>query len=175
MIRRILIKLFPFVFVIFFIYLESAPIYFFDNELVKPLMTFTIIYCWIQHDGDRFRPLWLLFFGLFYDFLKDGIVGITPFFFLTMYHLSNNNIGFIAPNFLNNTWIRFSITLFFYFLSLFLINFLLEDFSYAIYKNSISVILSIILFPLFYSLIQKLSIMFGRLNDWKKRQFSATS
>ena len=165
MIRRILIKLFPFVFVIFFIYLESAPIYFFDNELVKPLMTFTIIYCWVQHDGDRFRPLWLLFFGLFYDFLKDGIVGITPFFFLTMYHLSNNNVGFIAPNFLNNIWIRFSITLFFYFLSLFLINFLLEDFSYAIYKNSISVILTIILFPLFYSLIQKLSIMFGRLND----------
>ncbi len=165
MIRSILIKLFPFVFVIFFIYLESAPIYFFDNELVKPLMTFTIIYCWIQHDGDRFRPLWLLFFGLFYDLLKDGIVGITPFFFLTMYHLSNNNVGFIAPNFLNNIWIRFSITLFFYFLSLFLINFLLEDFSYAIYKNSISVILSIILFPLFYSLIQKLSIMFGRLND----------
>ena len=165
MIRRILIKLFPFVFVIFFIYLESAPIYFFDNELVKPLMTFTIIYCWVQHDGDRFRPLWLLFFGLFYDFLKDGIVGITPFFFLTMYHLSNNNIGFIAPNFLNNIWIRFSITLFFYFLSLFLINFLLEDFSYAIYKNSISVILTIILFPLFYSLIQKLSVMFGRLND----------
>lgn len=165
MIRRILIKLFPFVFVIFFIYLESAPIYFFDNELVKPLMTFTIIYCWVQHDGDRFRPLWLLFFGLFYDFLKDGIVGITPFFFLTMYHLSNNNVGFIAPNFLNNIWIRFSITLFFYFLSLFLINFLLEDFSYAIYKNSISVILTIILFPLFYSLIQKLSVMFGRLND----------
>ena len=165
MIRSILIKLFPFVFVIFFIYLESAPIYFFDNELVKPLMTFTIIYCWIQHDGDRFRPLWLLFFGLFYDLLKDGIVGITPFFFLTMYHLSSNNVGFIAPNFLNNIWIRFSITLFFYFLSLFLINFLLEDFSYAIYKNFISVILSIILFPLFYSLIQKLSIMFGRLND----------
>ena len=165
MIRRILIKLFPFVFVIFFIYLESAPIYFFDNELVKPLMTFTIIYCWIQHDGDRFRPLWLLFFGLFYDFLKDGIVGITPFFFLTMYHLSNNNIGFIAPNFLNNIWVRFSTILLFYFLSLFIINFLLEDFSYAIYKNLISVVLSIILFPLFFSLIQKLSIMFGRFND----------
>ena len=165
MIRRILIKLFPFVFVIFFIYLESAPIYFFDNELVKPLMTFTIIYCWIQHDGDRFRPLWLLFFGLFYDFLKDGIVGVTPFFFLTMYHLSNTNIGFIAQNYLNNIWMKFSIILLFYFLSLFLINFLLEDFSYAIYKNSISVILSIILFPLFFSLIQKLSTMFGRLND----------
>ena len=165
MIRSIFIKLFPFVFVVFFIYLESAPIYFLDNELVKPLMTFTVIYCWIQHDSDRFRPLWLLFFGLFYDFLKDGIVGITPFFFLTMYHLSNNNIGFIAPNFLNNIWIKFSIILLFYFLSLFLINFLLEDFSYAIYKNLISVFLTIILFPLFFSVIQKLSIMFVRLND----------
>ena len=165
MISRILTKLFPFVFVIFFIYLEAAPIYFFDNELVKPLMTFTIIYSWIQHDSDRFRPLWLLFFGLFYDFLKDGIVGITPLFFLGMYHLSNNNVGFIASNYLNNIWIKFSIVLIFYFMSLFLVNFLLEDFSYAIYKNSISVVLSIILFPLFYSLVQKLSVMFGRLND----------
>ena len=165
MISRILTKLFPFVFVIFFIYLEAAPIYFFDNELVKPLMTFTIIYSWIQHDSDRFRPLWLLFFGLFYDFLKDGIVGITPLFFLGMYHLSNNNVGFIAANYLNNIWIKFSIVLIFYFMSLFLINFLLEDFSYAIYKNSISVVLYIILFPLFYSLVQKLSVMFGRLND----------
>ena len=165
MISRILTKLFPFVFVIFFIYLEAAPIYFFDNELVKPLMTFTIIYSWIQHDSDRFRPLWLLFFGLFYDFLKDGIVGITPLFFLGMYHLSNKNVGVIAANYLNNIWIKFSIVLIFYFMSLFLINFLLEDFSYAIYKNSISVVLSIILFPLFYSLVQKLSVMFGRLND----------
>ena len=165
MIGRILTKLFPFVFVIFFIYLEAAPIYFFDNELVKPLMTFTIIYSWIQHDSVRFRPLWLLFFGLFYDFLKDGIVGITPLFFLGMYHLSNNNIGFIAANNLNNIWIKFSIVLIFYIMSLFLINFLLDDFSYAIYKNSISVVLSIILFPLFYSLVQKLSVMFGRLND----------
>ena len=165
MISRILTKLFPFVFVIFFIYLEAAPIYFFDNELVKPLMTFTIIYSWIQHDSERFRPLWLLFFGLFYDFLNDGIVGITPLFFLGMYHLSNNNVGFIAANYLNKIWIKFSIVLIFYFMSLFLINFLLEDFSYAIYKNSISVVLSIILFTLFYSLVQKLSVMFGRLND----------
>jgi len=164
MIKRIFIRLFPFFFVIFFIYLETAPIYFYDNELVKPLMTFTVIYCWIQHDSYRFRPLWLLFFGLFYDFLKDGVVGVTPFFFLSMYHL-NNNIGFITINYLSNNWIKFAFVLLFYFLSLFLINYLLKDFSYSISKNSISVLLSIILFPLFYSLIQKLSIMFGRLND----------
>ena len=165
MINKIFTKLFPFFFIIFFIYLETAPIYYYDNELVKPLMTFTVIYCWIQHDSERFRPLWLLFFGLFYDFLKDGIVGVTPFFFLTMYHLNNNNIGFITINYLSNNWIKFAFVLLFYFLSLFLINYLLKDFSYSISKNSISVLLSIILFPLFYSLIQKLSVMFGRLND----------
>ena len=87
MIKRVFIRLFPFVFVVFFIYLESAPIYFYDNELVKPLMTFTIIYCWIQHDSDRFRPLWLIFFGLFYDFLDGAIVGITSLFFLITLHL----------------------------------------------------------------------------------------
>ena len=165
MINKFFIRLFPFFFIIFFIYLETAPIYYYDNELEKPLMTFTVIYCWIQHDSERFRPLWLLFFGLFYDFLKDGIVGVTPFFFLTMYHLNNNNIGFIAINYLSNNWIKFAFVLLFYFLSLFLINYLLKDFSYSISKNSISVLLSIILFPLFYSLIQKLSVMFGRLND----------
>ena len=165
MINKIFTKLFPFFFIIFFIYLETAPIYYYDNELVKPLMTFTVIYCWIQHDSERFRPLWLLFFGLFYDFLKDGIVGVTPFFFLTMYHLNNNNIGFITINYLSNNWIKFAFVLLFYFLSLFLINYLLKDFSYSISKNSISVLLSIILFPLFYSLIQKLSVMFGRLDD----------
>ena len=164
MINKFFIRLFPFFFIIFFIYLETAPIYYYDNELVKPLMTFTVIYCWIQHDSDRFRPLWLLFFGLFYDFLMDGVVGGTAFFFLIMYHF-NNNIGFIASNYLNNIWIKFSIVLFFYFVSLFLINYLLKDFSYSISKNFISVILSIILFPLFFSLIQKLSVMFGRLND----------
>ena len=165
MIKRVFIRLFPFFFIIFFIYLETAPIYFYDNELVKPLMTFTVIYCWIQHDNDRFRPLWLLFFGLFYDFLMDGVVGVTAFFFLTMYHF-NNNSGLISTNFLNNIWIKFSIVLLFYFMSLFLINYLLKDFSYSISKNSISFLLSIILFPLFFSLIQKLSVMFGRLNDW---------
>ncbi len=165
MINKIFIRLFPFLFVIFFMYLETAPIYFYDNELVKPLMTFTVIYCWIQHDSDRFRPLWLLFFGLFYDFLMDGVVGVTPFFFLTIYHLNNNSFGFIATNYLNNNWIKFTIVLFFYSMGLFLINYLLKNFSYSISKNSISVLLSVILFPFFYSLIQKLSVMFGRLND----------
>ena len=163
MINKIFIRLFRFFFIIFFIYLETATIYYYDNELVKPLMTFTVIYCWIQHDSERFRPLWLLFFGLFYDFLKDGVV---EWLLLTMYHLNNNNIGFIATNYLNNIWIKFSIVLLFYFMSLFLINFLIKDFSYSISKNSISVLLSIILFPLFYSLIEKFSVMFGRLNDW---------
>ena len=165
MISNILIKLFPYVFVIFFTYLEAAPIYFFENELVKPLMTFTVIYCWIQHDSQQFRPLWLLFFGLFYDFLKDGIVGVTPLFFLTMYHFKNNNFSFFITFFFNNIWIKFILILFIYFLFLLLTNLFFENQTYGFSKNLVSLVISAIIFPLFYSMIQRLSLLFGRIND----------
>ena len=165
MISNILIKLFPYVFVIFFTYLEAAPIYFFENELVKPLMTFTVIYCWIQHDSQQFRPLWLLFFGLFYDFLKDGIVGLTPLFFLTMYHFKNNNLSFFITPFFNNIWIKFVFILFIYFLFLLLTNLFFENHTYGFSKNLVSLVISVIIFPLFYSMIQRLSLLFGRIND----------
>ena len=69
---------------------------------------------WIQHDGDRFRPLWLLFLGYSMTFLKDGIAFDNSFFFLTMYHFSNKNIGFIGVNYLNSIWIKFSIIILFF-------------------------------------------------------------
>ena len=162
---NIFVKTFPFLFVIFFIYLESAPIYFYGNELVKPLMTFTVIYCWIEHDSEKFRPLWLLFFGLFYDFLKDGLVGVTPLFFLAMYHLKNNNMPIIFFSYLNSVWIKFIVTLFAYFIFLLLINLFFENFTYGISKNLVSLLVSIMLFPLFYTITKKLSQRFGRLND----------
>ena len=165
MLNNLFLKLFPIVFVIFFIYLEAAPIYFFESELVKPYMTFTVIYCWVQHDGEKFRPLWLLFFGLFYDFLKDGIVGISPLFFLIMYHFHNYNITFVTVNFLNNIWIKFTFILSIYFSVLYLTNFFLEDFKYDFSKNFIGFVISIIIFPLFYNLIKNLSYRFGSLND----------
>ena len=87
MIANFFVKIFPYIFVISFVYLEFSPVYFYENELVKPFISFLIIYSWICHDTNRFRPVWLLAFGLFYDFLKDGIVGITPLFFIILYHL----------------------------------------------------------------------------------------
>ena len=67
------------------------------------------------------------FLGYSMIFSRMGLLELL-LYFLGMYHLSNNNVGFIAANYLNNIWIKFSIVLIFYFMSLFLINFLLEDF-----------------------------------------------
>ncbi len=158
-------RLFPFVFIIFFIYFELAPIYFFESELVRPLMTFTTVYCWILNDKRKFRPLWLIFFGLFYDLLKDGIVGITALFFLGMYHLQNKSSGFIFSVDFKEIWIRFTAVLFLYSSLLFIANFFFEDFSYNVFKNLISFVLTIILFPLFHSVIQKISSKFGSFSE----------
>ena len=128
-------------------------------------MTFTTVYCWVLNDRRKFRPLWLIFFGLFYDLLKDGIVGITALFFLGMYHLQNKSSGFIFSVDFKDIWIKFTVVLFLYSLSLFIINFFFEDFSYNIFKNLISFVLTIILFPLFHSIIQKLSSKFGSLSE----------
>ena len=91
MIANFFVKIFPHIFVISFDLLGIFSYLFYENELIKPFISFLIIYSWICHDTNRFRPVWLLAFGLFYDFLKDGIVGITPLFFIILYHLQQKN------------------------------------------------------------------------------------
>ena len=92
MIANFFVKIFPYIFILSFIYFEFSPVYFYENELIKPFLSFLIIYSWICHDVRRFRPLWLLIFGLFYDFLKDGIVGITPLFLLHYLTYNKKNL-----------------------------------------------------------------------------------
>ena len=165
MLSNFFVKVFPFVFVIFFIYFEHAPIYLFNNELVRPLMTFTTVFCWISNDERRFRPIWLLFFGLFYDILKDGIIGLTPIFFLILSHLQTRRSTILFADTMKEYWFKFTIIIFFYFVFSFLINIFMESSSYNLNKNFISFILTIILFPFFYSMIQKLSYKFGNYNE----------
>tara|TARA_X000000368_G_scaffold404240_1_gene380056 strand:- start:343 stop:840 length:498 start_codon:yes stop_codon:yes gene_type:complete len=165
MLSNFFAKVFPFVFVVFFIYFEHAPIYFFNNELVRPLMTFTTVFCWISSDETKFRPIWLLFFGLFYDILKDGIIGLTPIFFLILNHLQTRRSTILFADTMKENWLKFIVIVFFYFVSSYLINIFMESSSYNLYKNFVSFILTIILFPFFYSMIQKLSYKFGNYNE----------
>ena len=160
MFANFFIKIFPYFFIFSFIYFEFTPIYFYESKLVKPFLTFVVVYSWICHDASRFRPVWLLVFGLFYDFLKDGIVGITPLFFIILYHLEQKKTGLLLSFDFKETWIKFIIFLIVYFVILFFINSFFDNSSYDFKKNTISVVFTIILFPFFFSLIRKLTVRF---------------
>ncbi len=164
MIANFFVKIFPYIFVISFVYLEFSPVYFYENELVKPFISFLIIYSWICHDTNRFRPVWLLAFGLFYDFLKDGIVGITPLFFIILYHLQKKSNSLVSFDF-KETWIKFIIYLLMYFVIIYLCNYFFENHSYNFKKNILCLVLTIVLFPLFFSLIEKLTVRFGKYDN----------
>ena len=150
MLANFFIKIFPYFFILSFIYFEFTPIYFYESKLVKPFLTFVVMYSWICHDASRFRPVWLLIFGLFYDFLKDGIVGITPLFFIILYHLEQKKTGLLLSFDFKETWIKFTIYLIFYFVILFFVNSFFDNSSYDFKKNIISIVFTIILFPFFF-------------------------
>tara|TARA_B100001029_G_C14709773_1_gene259412 strand:- start:59 stop:556 length:498 start_codon:yes stop_codon:yes gene_type:complete len=160
MINSFFIKIFPFIFILFFIYFEFSPVYFFENKLIKPFLVFSVVYCWICHDIRKFRPIWLLIFGLFYDFLQDGIVGITSLFFLLIYHFQRKQSGNLLSYDFKETWVRFVMLLLFYVVSNYVINSLLEDFDYDLKKNFISFFLTVLLFPMIFILIEKITYRF---------------
>lgn len=165
MIANFFIKIFPYVFIFSFIYLEFSPVYFYDKELIKPFLSFLVIYCWICHDTNRFRPLWLLVFGLFYDFLKDGIVGFTSIFFIILYHIQQKKTDSLISFDFKETWIKFIIYLIIYFIAIYLFNYFFENSSYNFIKNIFSLVLTILFFPIFFSLIEKLTTRFGKYDN----------
>ena len=165
MIANFFVKIFPHIFVISLIYLEFAPIYFNENELIKPFLSFLIVYSWISHDTNRFRPIWLLVFGLFYDFLKDGIVGVTPlFFYYTLSFTTKKSESLISFDF-KETWIKFIIYLIVYFVIIYTCNYFLKTLVIILKKNILCLVLTIILFPLFFSLVEKLTVRIGKYDN----------
>ncbi|MBS91668.1 MAG: rod shape-determining protein MreD [Rickettsiales bacterium] len=165
MINSFFLKLFPFIFIFFFIYFEFSPVYFFEKKLIKPFLAFSVVYCWICNDIQKFRPLWLLIFGLFYDFLQDGMVGITSLFFLFIYNLQRKQSGNLLSYDFKETWIRFALLLFFYVICCYLINSLIENYDYDLKKNSISFVLTVLLFPLFFIFVEKITYKFRSYDE----------
>ena len=122
MVANFFVKIFPYIFVFSFIYFEFSPVFFYENELVKPYLSFLIVYSWICHDETESL--------VSFDFKE--------------------------------TWIKFIIYLVVYFVIIYLCNYFFENSDYNFGKNIFSLILTILLFPLFFSLIEKLTIRFGR-------------
>ena len=129
MIANFFVKIFPYIFILSFIYFEFSPVYFYENELIKPFLSFLIIYSWICHDVRRFRPLWLLIFGLFYDFLKDRLSESLLFFYCIISLTTKKPESLISFDF-KETWIKFIIYLILYFLIIYLCNYFFENSNY---------------------------------------------
>ena len=158
MVANFFVKIFPYVFVFSFIYFEFSPVFFYENELINLIYLFSLFIHGLCHDETRFRPIWILIFGLFYDFLKMAIVGITPLFFIILYPLTTKKTESLVSFDFKETWIKFIIYLVVYFVIIYLCNYFFENSDYNFGKRIFSLILTILLFPLFFSLIEKLTI-----------------
>lgn len=160
MLNSFVFKSLPYLFLMLFIFLEFTPSYFFEDQIIKPYMFITILYCWIANDFKKFSPLSIFFLCTLYDLIQSDIVGITSIFFLITIFSHRRNFNELISNDFKETWIKFILSLTVY-VSVFLflnLSFSSDDISF---KNAIiSYIFSIALFPLFFSIVNKLSLRF---------------
>jgi rod shape-determining protein MreD len=160
MFHHLIFRSIPYFFVVFFIFLEFTPNYFFESQVIKPYMFYTVLYCWIIHDFKKFSIVWILIFCTFYDLIQQEIVGITSIFFLIINYLQRKEFNDLISLEFKEAWIKFILSLTMYlcvfsFASLFSVNNTL-----ALKTITISFVLSVMIFPLFFSVIEKLSRKF---------------
>ena len=160
MLNNLIFKFIPHLFVLFFLFLEFTPDYVFKKELIKPYMFFIILYCWISNDFRKFSPISILILCTLYDLLADGVVGITCLFFLFAQYNYRKRFNDLISNDFKETWVRFIFIFTSYLCVLLLINIFLTNYEISFRKITISFISSIALFPLFYSIVNKLSLKF---------------
>ena len=156
MILGFFLRIIPYFLLILFIFFEFAPAYFSEKEIIKPYFTFMFLYALINNDSERFRPFWILLVGLFYDFLDGDVIGITSLFFLITLHLLRRKHSTIISVDFRIIWTNFILILFAYIFVNKFVKFILFDVSFELKRITLSFFISIILFPLFNSIVKKL-------------------
>jgi len=165
MFSSILFRSLPNLFILFFIFFELTPNYFLGNEMIKPLMFFSVLYCWLINDIKRFPPISIFIFCSLYDLIQGGAVGITALFFLLLQYSQRRKFNDLISNDFKETWMKFIISLTLY-LSITSVTRLFFDTEVVVVKNLIiCFIFSIALFPLFFSITDKLSYKFKNYNE----------
>ena len=159
------LRIIPYFLLILFIFLEFAPAYFSDKEIIKPYFTFMFLYALINNDSEKFRPLWILLVGLFYDFLDGEVIGITSLFFLITLHFLRRKHSTIVLVDFKIIWTNFILILLAYISVNKFIQFIIFDVSVELKRMVLSFFLSIILFPLFNSIVRKLNNRLGYINE----------
>ena len=160
MLYNLVSKSIPYLFVLFFIFFESSPNYFFQEEMIKPYMFFTIFYCWIYTNFKQFSPISIFLLSTLYDLIQGGIVGITCLFFLLLHYSRRRKFNDLISNDFKETWIKYilSFTGYIFIISLTIIFF--NENKIVIKNLSLSYIFSIALFPLFFFIVDRLSHRF---------------
>ena len=155
----------PYLFVLFFIFFESTPNYFFEDEMIKPYMFFTIFYCWIYTNFKQFSPISIFFLSTLYDLIQGGVVGITCLFFLLLHYSRRRKFNDLISNDFKETWIKYIVgfTTYIFIISLTIIFF--NENKIAIKNLALSFIFSIALFPLFFFIVDRLSYRFRSYNE----------
>ena len=165
MLYNLVSKSIPYLFVLFFIFFESTPNYFFQEEMIKPYMFFTIFYCWICSNFKQFSPISIFFLSTLYDLIQGGIVGITCLFFLLLHYSRRRKFNDLISNDFKETWIKYilSFTAYIFIISLTIIFF--NENKIVIKNLALSFIFSIALFPLFFFIVDRLSYRFRSYNE----------
>ena len=165
MLYNLVSKSIPYLFVLFFIFFESTPNYFFEDEMIKPYMFFTIFYCWICSNFKQFSPISIFFLSTLYDLIQGGIVGLTCLFFLLLHYSRRRKFNDLISNDFKETWIKYILgfTAYIFIISLTIIFF---NENMIVIKNlALSYIFSIALFPLFFFIVDRLSYRFRSYNE----------
>ena len=165
MLYNLVSKSIPYLFVLFFIFFESTPNYFFQEEMIKPYMFFTVFYCWICSNFKQFSPISIFFLSTLYDLIQGGIVGITCLFFLLLHYSRRRKFNDLISNDFKETWFKYILgfTTYIFIISLTVIFF---NENKIVLKNlALSFIFSIVMFPLFFFIVDKLSHRFRVYNE----------
>ena len=165
MILGFFLRIIPYFLLILFIFFEFAPAYFSEKEIIKPYFTFMFLYALINNDSERFRPFWILLVGLFYDFLDGDVIGITSLFFLITLHLLKRKHSTIISIDFRIIWLNFILILLAYISVNKFVQFIFFDVSFEFKRIILSFFISIIIFPLFNSIVRKLSNRLSFINE----------
>ena len=165
MILGFFLRIIPYFLLILFIFFEFAPAYFSEKEIIKPYFTFMFLYALINNDSERFRPFWILLVGLFYDFLDGDVIGITSLFFLITLHLLKRKHSTIISIDFRIIWTNFILILLAYISVNKFVQFILFDVSFEFKRIILSFFVSIILFPLFNSIVRKYKNRLSYINE----------
>lgn len=165
MILGFFLRIIPYFLLILFIFFEFAPAYFSEKEIIKPYFTFMFLYALINNDSERFRPFWILLVGLFYDFLDGDVIGITSLFFLITLHLLRRKHSTIISVDFRIIWTNFILILLAYITVNKVTKFILFDVSFELKRITLSFFISIILFPLFNSIVRKFKNRLSYINE----------